>query len=84
MGDLTNDVCTYSDPSSSAKLTFTCAKASLCGGLGGTSVCACNASGCGARENNIDFDLRFTGDTAEGVDTAHNGSGVRIHFTRSL
>ena len=81
MGDFKADRCTFSDPNSGAELTVTCGKSALCGSPG-PAQCTCNASGCTARtDSNLSFDLRFTGDTAEGVDSSH--PGVRIHFTRS-
>jgi len=82
MGDLNTGIQTFVDPNTGAKLTLTVGKTRLCGSPY-PAVCTCNASGCTARsdDGDLSFDLRFTGDTAEGVDSSH--PGVRIHFTRS-
>jgi hypothetical protein len=79
-GDLVNDVCTFIDLNNGKNLTFSCSQANLCGGLG-SAVCTCNASACGATDDaRISFDLRITGDTAEGSETGNSTS--RLYFTR--
>jgi hypothetical protein len=62
----------------SQKFTVNCGKAFLCQGM--SPYCSCNDTGCeAATSTTLDFDLRFSGDTAEGSNT---GSGFRTNFMR--
>ncbi len=80
MRDMSNGLCEYYDESHAHDFEVNCGKFSLCNA--GLSVCKCNAAGCDASmlPGKIDFDLRFTADTAEGSNT---GSGIRTDFARA-
>jgi hypothetical protein len=71
-------ICTLKE--GSHDLTVNCGKAFLCQGPTAPH-CACNDTGCdAATDEEIDFDLQFSGDTAEGSNT-ENGAN-RNHFMR--
>jgi len=79
--DASTGLCKYKEPTSPAReFEVDCGKFSLCSGV--APICACNASGCDAATalpSTVAFDLRFTGDTAEGSNTHSLG---RTYFTR--
>ena len=73
LGTATNGAGSCTVSNGSTTLTVDCGKARLCGATA-PGACVCNSSVCAAtRASSIGFDLRFTGDTAE-------GSGA--HFSR--
>ena len=83
LGQATRDSsnqCKVSEHGGSSWQTVDCGKAVLCGARA-PGACTCTAAGCTASDAYVSqFDLRFTGDTAEGSDTEH--PSARVHFTR--
>lgn len=78
--DTTTDACYLLDPSN-GRWPVNCMKRSMCNTM--LSICACNEVGCDASSdgNNYSFDLRFTGDSAEGSSSSAPSS--RTYFTRA-
>jgi hypothetical protein len=78
--DAKTDACYLLDPTN-GRWPVNCMKRSMCNTM--LSICACNEVGCDASSdgNNYSFDLRFTGDSAEGSSSSAPSS--RTYFTRA-